>query len=84
MKKNIKIKICIGTLCYVMGGSELQLLEEHIPEEFKEKVDIIGSTCLDYCLNQKKFGKPPFAEINGEVIAGASINKIIDYLKKNY
>ncbi|MBE9467860.1 MAG: hypothetical protein IMY72_05995 [Bacteroidetes bacterium] len=84
MEKKIEIKICIGTLCYVMGGSELQLLAEHLPEKFKKRVDIIGSTCLDYCLDQEKYGKAPFVEINGEVMAEASINKVIDYLIKKY
>ena len=47
--KKIKVSICTGTTCYVMGASELLLLEELLPEELKDKVEIEGVTCLEKC-----------------------------------
>ncbi|MBN1113612.1 MAG: DUF1450 domain-containing protein [Bacteroidales bacterium] len=81
MEKKIKVKICIGTLCYVMGGSELQLLEEHLPEELKKRVDIEGSICLGFC-NSNEDEKPPFASVNGKCVSRASITKLINQIKK--
>lgn len=73
----VKVRICTGTLCYVMGGSELQLLGECLPEELQEKVEISGATCLDYC-NQEGHGKAPFVLVNDRLICGATIAKVID------
>lgn len=78
--KKIQIKICLGTTCYVMGASDLQMISEYIPEEYSEKIEISGSTCLDYCFMENQ-GKPPFVEIDGEVLSEATIEGIIDKIK---
>lgn len=79
--KKIKhqVVICTGTLCHVLGGSELPALETYMPKEWKKIVDIKGSSCLEHCKNTSM--KPPFAEIDGTLIQGATIQKLIDYLK---
>lgn len=75
MEGKIEVKICTGTLCYVMGGAELQLIDEHIPQELLPHVDISGSPCLDFC--EKVAGSAPYATVGGKVISQASINKIV-------
>jgi NADH:ubiquinone oxidoreductase subunit E len=62
-----------------MGGSDLLLLEDNIPEELKDVVSIEGSTCLNYCEDRTK-GKAPFVEINGTLMEQATIPKILKYL----
>ena len=42
----IRIRICLGTTCFVMGASKLQELERLMPPEWKDKVDISAQTCL--------------------------------------
>lgn len=79
MPEKIKIVICTGTHCFVMGGSDLLLLEDHIPEELKDKVCIEGSSCLTYCEDRTK-GKAPFVKINGILMEQATIPKILKYL----
>ncbi|MFA8450777.1 MAG: hypothetical protein ACEPOW_08805 [Bacteroidales bacterium] len=79
-KKKIEIEICTGTLCHVMGGSELQLLEDHLSPEQKEYVIVKGCTCLDFCSDSSK-GKAPFVKINGKCLSEASIPKVLNYLK---
>jgi NADH:ubiquinone oxidoreductase subunit E len=83
MQNKIKIVICTGTACFVMGGSELLLLEENLPEHIKAHVDISGTTCIDNCKNDQN-GKSPFVEINGVVMSEATIPKVIDYVKELY
>jgi NADH:ubiquinone oxidoreductase 24 kD subunit len=77
----ITVKICSGTLCYVMGGSELWTLPEVLPEGLKDKVTIKGSPCLGYC-NTEKPVKAPYVEVNGRLVREASVSKIIEVIKE--
>jgi NADH:ubiquinone oxidoreductase subunit E len=83
MEKKIEIKLCIGTLCYIMGGAELQLLKEDLPPEFVDRVRIITSTCLNHCYKHKD-KRPPFVEIDGDLLSEANTIKIINHLKHKY
>lgn len=78
-KKEIKkgeylVEICVGTLCYIMGGADLQLLEDELPEALRGCVKIKGSQCLELC---GKENKPPIVLINNEPMFGATVPSII-------
>jgi NADH:ubiquinone oxidoreductase subunit E len=77
----IIVKICRGTVCHVMGGSELPLLVDMLPDELKGQVRIEGTTCIGAC-NKDSSVKPPFVDVNGQIIALASIAKIIEVIKE--
>ena len=83
MKKH-KVIICTGTACFVMGGSELLLLEELLPDDLKAVTEIEGSSCSGICNGSEYSGSQadhaPFAQVDGKVIEQASVQKIIDYL----
>ncbi len=81
MEKKLVVKICTGTLCYVMGGADLQMLDEYIPEELLEKLDIVGSPCLDHC-NHCEGPKAPFVEVGSRVISEATIAKVVEAVKE--
>ena len=83
MEKKVEVKICVGTLCSVMGGSDLQLLEEHLPEALQGRVNITGSTCFDICKSQDKYGRPPYASVDGEIIPTATIAAIIEKIQQH-
>jgi len=77
MKQTIIIKIGVGTYSYIMGGSELIDIEDHLPEEIKKYVSVEGAIYIDGC--EKESGKtPPFASINGIIMENASKKKIIN------
>lgn len=80
MSETIKIIICTGTHCFVMGGSDLLLLEDHIPLELKDKIIIEGSSCLELCEDRSK-GKAPFVMINDSLMDQATIPKILQQLE---
>lgn len=80
--KKINVKICLGTTCYVMGASDLQMLADYLPENVAERLVLSGSPCLDYCFDPESNGKPPFVEINGNVLGEATIEKVTDFIKK--
>lgn len=72
----VKIVVCSGTACYVMGGSDLLLLDDHIPAKWKSHVQIEGSPCLGFC-KDKKNGKAPFALVDDTIIPQASIPELL-------
>jgi len=78
--EKIKIKICVGTHCYVLGAAELIELEDHLSDELKDKVEISASNCLSNCDNIETTKRPPFVEIDGKILEKASIPKIIKEL----
>ena len=75
-KDTIEINICTGTACYVMGGSELLLLEDELPDAWKEQVRISGSPCLGYCRDRQN-GKAPFVCFDGIPVPRATIPLIL-------
>jgi NADH:ubiquinone oxidoreductase subunit E len=79
MSNQINIKICVGTYSYIMGGAQLMSLEDELPEQWKDKVRIEAVISLPNCNEKQK--KPPYVQINDELMEEASIEKIIEKLK---
>lgn len=77
----IKVSICTGTACYVMGASEILLLEEELPEDLKDRVEIEGITCLELCKSGTS-GKAPFVVVDGETISEASLQIVIEKIRE--
>ncbi len=73
-----KVQICCGTMCYIMGGAELHLLNEALPQQLKGQVSIEGIPCIGLCDSDKK--QHPCVLINGEELTNASTQKIINHL----
>jgi NADH:ubiquinone oxidoreductase 24 kD subunit len=80
--QKIKVTVCAGTTCHVMGGGHLYDLEEALPLEWRYRVDIQGVRCLGYCNEQDRHGKPPFVLINGQTIANASLKTVLERIKQ--
>ncbi len=72
----IKLELCFGTTCFVMGASKLQEIENLIPPQYKNKVEVKAHTCLDLCKNSK-YMKAPFVKVDGEIISEATVEKVI-------
>jgi NADH:ubiquinone oxidoreductase subunit E len=75
--KKIKVTICTGTACFVMGASDIMLLSEKLPPEMKDKVEIGGCTCMGECKGDKN-GRPPYVKINDEIIREANLPVVIE------
>lgn len=74
-----EITICSGTLCHIMGGAELFEIEDKLLELFNEPVQIKAAPCLGKCQGTERL-QPPCILINGEPMAEATIEKIIEKL----
>lgn len=77
--EKIKLKLCAGTMCYVMGGAQLMEIPDLLTEEEKQYIDITFTPCLQQCNNQEN---PPFAELNGKVIKGAGKETLLRIIKE--
>jgi NADH:ubiquinone oxidoreductase subunit E len=80
MEKKIKLKICVGTYCFVMGGNELKEIKNQLPADLKDKVYVEASVCLG-CDAKGIEQKPPYVEIDGYLMPEANAEKIINYLR---
>ncbi len=78
----IKVEICMGTTCYVLGASSLLQVQEALPAELASRVEIDGASCLELCKNGQ-FGKAPFVRVNGETISEATIPKLVQAIRRH-
>lgn len=79
--KQVKVEVCFGTTCHIMGGAELLEIEQLLDEEINPYVDLCGVGCLDFCKEQE-FGKAPFVRIDGEVMGSMTPEKLILEINK--
>lgn len=78
--EKIKLKLCAGTMCYVMGGAQLMEISDLLSDEEKQYVDISLSPCLQQCNDGK--GTPPFIELNGKILEGVSKEILLRIIKE--
>ncbi len=80
--EKIKVDVCLGTTCFVMGGSHLQELTEILPRKYGDKVEVNGSTCLEMCSNNTEYSKAPYVRVNDEIISEATIEKVLEKINE--
>jgi NADH:ubiquinone oxidoreductase subunit E len=80
MMKKVKVVLCSGTTCYVMGSSHLALLEEHLLPEERDLVEVFGARCLDLCKNDR-YGGAPYVLINDQIMAEATLPEVLERIR---
>ncbi|MBR3814899.1 MAG: DUF1450 domain-containing protein [Spirochaetaceae bacterium] len=78
--RKIRVSICTGTACFVMGASEIMLIEDELPEDLKGKVEVEGMPCLEKC-KDSSCGKAPFVLVNGQVVQQATVTTVIEKIR---
>ena len=78
----ISVKVCVGTTCFVMGGANLQELNEIIPKKYGDKVEVTGSNCLGLCSINWEYSKAPYVKVDDEVISEATVEKVLEVIDK--
>jgi NADH:ubiquinone oxidoreductase subunit E len=81
MEKKIKVRICVGTHCYVMGNHELKDLKDQLPADLKERVYVEGAVCLG-CDSMNEKPQPPYVEVDGQLIPRANFDKVLERLNE--
>lgn len=75
--EKVKVEICCGTACYLLGAANLMTLEDDLPAELRGKVEIEARTCLELC-EKENLGGAPYVRFNGaETMAQATPEKVL-------
>ncbi|MFW5775545.1 MAG: NAD(P)H-dependent oxidoreductase subunit E [Chitinivibrionales bacterium] len=77
----ISVVICTGTACYVMGAGSLLFVKDEIESELSQRIEVCGCNCMGFCKEKEK-GKAPFAKVNETVVADATVQKLIEEIRK--
>ncbi len=81
--EKIKVKICAGTSCFVMGAAQIQSLEFNAPADIADKIEIIEERCMNLCKDIKtRYNRGPFVKINDELIEEATYEKVVDKIRE--
>ena len=79
--KKVKLQVCNGTTCFVMGGADMQNMLDQLMVKFKDCLEIERVRCLNACSLSDNFAKAPYANIDGQLVGNANfqtITKIIE------
>ena len=78
----IKVEICCGTACYLLGAAKLMNLEEMLPEECRGRVEVGAKTCLELC-ERDNLGGAPYVRFNGsEIMSQATPEKVVARIRE--
>lgn len=80
--EKVKVKICQGTTCYVMGGEIIKSLLDVLTQKYADKIEIISSRCLGNCNKCDSFSKAPYVYVDDEVISSADLEKVLETIEK--
>ncbi len=78
--KRIKVKICVGTACFVQGGADLLLYEDFLDPQILGLCEIEGTSCLGKCKTDDPHWKAPFVEIEGTTFANVTPRRLTELL----
>ncbi len=79
--KQIEVKVCLGTTCFVMGASNLQELIEIVPKKYENKVIVEGSPCLGLCSINWEYSKAPYVKVDDQIIKEATVEKVLSAIE---
>ena len=78
----IKVEVCCGTACYLLGAAKLMNLEEMLPEECRGRVEVEAKTCLELC-ERDNLGGAPYVRFNGsEIMSQATPEKVLARIRE--
>ena len=81
--EKVKIKICCGTSCFVMGAAQIQVLEFAPPADIADKIEIEEARCMNYCRNTTaKYNRGPFGGLIEEANFEKVVNKVREILNR--
>lgn len=80
--EKISVQVCVGTTCFVMGGANLQELNDIIPKKYGDKVEVVASNCLGLCSINWEYSKAPYVKVDDEVVSEATVEKVLETIDK--
>ncbi len=78
----IKVEVCCGTACYLLGAAKMMDLEDQLPEDCRGRVEIEAKTCLELC-ERENLGGAPYVRFNGtEIMSQATSEKVLARIRE--
>lgn len=78
----IKVEICCGTACYLLGAAKMMNIEDQLSEVCRGRVDIEAKTCLELC-ERDNLGGAPYVRFNGsEIMSQATPEKVVARIRE--
>ena len=75
--EKVKVEICCGTACYLLGAAKLMDIESELPEQYRERVEIEARPCLELC-ERENLGGAPYVRFNDtEFMGGATTESVL-------
>ena len=74
--KSLKLEICLGTGCCLMGAQDLMDVVTALPEEKKQYIELNNPSCLKGCR------KGPSIRVDGVVFSEMTPDKLIDIVEE--
>lgn len=71
----VKVEICCGTTCFMLGAGKLLKAAQNMPEAWKDRVEFSGLPCMETC-TKDQLGSAPFIRINGTVYESMTTEKM--------
>ncbi len=68
--KKVRIELCVGTSCHMLGSADLSLVVDLLQQEYEEQVEVGYCTCLGAC------AKGPNVKVNGKVLSEVTPEKL--------
>lgn len=79
--EKIKVKICQGTTCFVMGGSIIKSITDTLTEKYADKVEVLPVRCFEKCHEADSFSKAPYVYVDDEMVSAANLEKVISVIE---
>ncbi|MBE6383037.1 MAG: hypothetical protein E7049_08520 [Lentisphaerae bacterium] len=78
----VKVEICCGTACYLLGAAKMMDIESQLPEGCRDRVEIEARTCLELC-ERDNLGGAPYVRFNGtEIMSQATPEKVLARIRE--
>ena len=74
--KKIKVQICQGTTCFVMGGDIVKSMLDTIEKKYADKIEIESVRCLGACNKSDAFSKAPYVYVDDDLVSSANLEKV--------
>ena len=81
--KKIKVRICVGTSCFVMGSAQIQSLEFNAPADIADNIEIVEERCMNLCKDlTRQRNRGPFVYVDDELVEEATYEKVVAKIRE--
>lgn len=72
----VKVEICIGTPCYLMGARELIDGMQELKKEYEDKIELKSLHCIE-----ERCEKAPIVKVNEIIYEEVTYDKLLNIVK---